>query len=463
MTLRMAGLITVMTSILLGAAGEARATFEFTATPRRGGQHIRFEEAQPGGLLRNEELTLSVTSDLGTQYRILQMLYQPLTNETGRTIPSGAWIQFSPSEPLGNLRPKLETPVALGQHQIYTSNAQGESDSFIIVFNVRVPEDQPGGIYRTQISFTAEPVTPVSGVSSRVLTLDVRVELRPTFNMTVTTATGGRSIDLGVIDRERVSAEAAIGLRVENNTGHAYRLVQQLVEPLTSEAGALLDEEEVTFVAQGTQRGRAAITAPEPVSLSPKIFYESDAGGTSDELALVYRAGASGGIPAGRYRGTVQWRAESSSPFVPAEPVTLPVVLRVEEVLDLQIELDPQGGLQFGRFGAGGAQSRIVTLTVVSNLGKPYQVSQLVGRKLTNEKGVTIDRESFTYRVDAGPASGGNALRGPSAVTEGESTLYTSDRRGTPEKIVVRYDLNVPPGAHSGAYTSEIKYSLTTI
>ncbi|MCG3176536.1 MAG: hypothetical protein MOGMAGMI_01494 [Candidatus Omnitrophica bacterium] len=447
--------------IVLGVCAEARAAFDFSATPRRGGQHIRFEEAQPGGLLRNEELTLTVDTDLGAQYRILQTLYQPLTNEQGRTLPSGAWIQFSPSEPLGTLRPKLETPVQLGQHQIYTSNTQGESDSFILVFNVRVPEDQPGGVYRTQISFTAEPVTPVSGVTSRVLTLDVRVELQPTFRMTILSAGGGRTLDLGSIDRDRATAEGALNVGVENNTGHSYRLVQQLVEPLTSETGEILDEDQLTVRPQEVRSGRVSAAAAEPVALSPKILYESDATGSSEELVLVYGAGTARPVPAGRYRGMLQLRAESASPYVSADPVPVPVQLRVDEVLDLQIELDPQGGLQFGRFGAGGTQSRTVTLSVVSNLGKPYQISQLVGRKLTNEKGVSIAQDQFTYSVQA--LSSGLPARPSEPVAEGESSIFTSDRAGTPEKLLVRYDLTVPPGAHSGSYTSEIKYSLTTI
>ena len=98
---RMTVLGVVFVGLFLSFSADAHAVFTLSVTPRRGGQHIRFEGAKPGTYLRNEEVTLKVTSDRGAQYRISQALYQPLTNEFGNTIPQGAFIVFSPSNPLG--------------------------------------------------------------------------------------------------------------------------------------------------------------------------------------------------------------------------------------------------------------------------------------------------------------------------------------------------------------------------
>ena len=107
---------------------DAWAVFELNVSPRRGGQSLRFAGEEPGGLLRNEEVTLTVTTDAAAQYRILQTVYQPLTNEFGNTLPASTFVVFSPSNPLGTLRTQLETAVGMGQAQIYTSNTAGSSD-----------------------------------------------------------------------------------------------------------------------------------------------------------------------------------------------------------------------------------------------------------------------------------------------------------------------------------------------
>src|SRR3989338_7840412 len=119
---------------LLTLVQDAHAVFTLSVTPRRGGQNIRFEPAKPGDYLRNEEVTFTVTSDRNAQYRIYQTVYQPLTNEFGNTIPQGAFIVFSPSNPLGTLRTQLETPITMGQAPIYASDTAGSSDSFVVGF-----------------------------------------------------------------------------------------------------------------------------------------------------------------------------------------------------------------------------------------------------------------------------------------------------------------------------------------
>src|SRR3989338_7729673 len=127
-SLRMTVLSVIFAGLFLFFSVDAQAIFTLTASPRRGGQGIRFEAGKPGTVLRNEEVTLSVTTDRNAQYRIYQTVYQPLSNQFGNTIPQGALIAFSPSNPLGTLRTQLETPVTMGQVPIYTSNSAGDSD-----------------------------------------------------------------------------------------------------------------------------------------------------------------------------------------------------------------------------------------------------------------------------------------------------------------------------------------------
>ena len=83
---------------------DASALFSLSVSPQRGVRSIDFEQSKPGTFLRNEEVTITMTSTLASQYTIYQTVYQPLTNDLGNTIPQEAFILFSPSTSLGTLK-----------------------------------------------------------------------------------------------------------------------------------------------------------------------------------------------------------------------------------------------------------------------------------------------------------------------------------------------------------------------
>ena len=438
---------------------DAHAVFQLTAEPRRGGRSIHFSAEggeNPGGLLRNEEVTLSVTTDRGVQYHVLQTVYQSLTNEFGNTIPAGAFIQFSPSNPLGNLRTQLETPISMGQKQIFTSNAAGASDEFVLVFNVRVPENQPGGVYRTQLTLTAEPVSAQAGASPSTTTLEVRVEVSPKFRLTIQNDKGGKFIDFARISKENPQASKVLNVQIDSNIGTRYRLLQQLNESPVSSTGESLTEGALTFHAKGSG-------SPSTLSQSATLLYQSNEWGGSELIPIEYFLNPSPTQRAGVYTGSVSFRVESSSPFVPQEVITVPIKSEIESIFSLETQMDYGGNMNFGAFKTGNEkQEKTVLLKVRSNLGEPYQVSQLVPRKMTNEEGGVIPKQHFLFFA-AKAKTGALAVSAPTPVEEGETVVFTSDMKGTPEEFVLSYSLTIPPGTKAGSYNSELKYSITTL
>jgi hypothetical protein len=444
-------------------ASEAHAVFQLQVSPRGGGQSVRFEVSEPGALLRNEEVVLSVVTDRAVQYRILQTVYQPLTNEMGATIPSNAFIMFSPSNTRGTLRPQLETPVAMGQTQIYTSNAAGESDEFVLALSVRVPENVSGGVYRTQITYTAEPVNAQGGVGPSTTTLDVRVEIQPKFRFEVRGERGSRALDLGRITKERSQAESSLSLEITSNIGSQYRVFHQLTEPLVSAQGDVLDERSMAFRVSGGSQGSVAAGANTPVPASQTLLYTSNEWGASDALRLDFALVPDIAQKAGIYRGNLSFRVDSRSPFVTQEVITVPVAIEVEPIFSFETKTDSGAGVNFGSFKPGqDRQERRVTLSVRSNLGEPYQISQIVPSALTTADGSPMPPEAFRFTV-ASPGEGTVKAPAGQPVQSGESVLYVSDPKGTPKDIEVQYVLEVPSQAKAGNYSSQIKYSMTTL
>ncbi len=463
--LRMTVLSVVFVGLFLSFSVEAHAVFTLSVVPRRGGQHIRFEGAKPGAYLRNEEVTLTVTSDRSAQYRISQTVYQPLTNEFGNTIPQGAFIVFSPSNPLGTLRTQLETPITMGQVPIYTSNTAGDTDSFVSVFNVKVPEDQPGGVYHTQITFTAELVNRQSGVSPSIVTMDVRVEITPDFQISIQNVRGGRYLEFERISKDKPASAGALKIEIESNIGTTYRIIQQLTEPLVSTQGFSLDESRLLFIGSGGNHGSlTAAGSPQEVRESPALLYTSSERGQGDVIQLQYQLIPGESQKAGVYSGNISFKIESSSPFVPSEVIQLPVKIEIETLFFLDTEIEQSAtNLNFGVFKSGEEkQERRVLLTVHSNLGQPYQVSQIVPRKLTNAEGTVIPREHFQF-FGSDAQTGVLTVMSPTPVQEGESVVFTSNQKGAPEKFTLNYILTIPHGARAGSYNSEVKYSITTL
>jgi len=438
------------------------AAFQLSVSPRRGGQSVRFEGAQPGGLLRNEEVTVAVDTDRATQYRILQTVYQPLTNELGNTLTAGTFVMFSPSNPLGTLRPQLETAVGMGQNQIYTSNNAGDSDQFVLVYNVRVPENQPGGIYRTQITFTAEPVNMQAGISPSTTTLEVRVEINPKFSIDILNERSTRSLDLGRITKDRAVAGQSLVFQITSNVGSPYRIFQQLTEPLVSAEGGTLDDAAFSFSPSGNAEGSFSSGARSPVPVSQNLLYTSGEWGGSDRFQLEYVLAPDLSEKAGSYRGSMSFRVESNSPFVSQEVINVPVVVEIEPIFSLDVAFTQGRSLNFGMFKTGDEkQDRQARLKVNSNLGQPYQITQIVPRKMMTDEGTPLADGNFQFFTQN--VSSGTASASPHPVEAGESVIYTSDSKGTPEEFLVNYSLSVPRDSRAGSYTSEVKYSITTL
>ncbi len=441
---------------------DAWAVFQLSASPRRGGQSVRFEGAEPGGLLRNEEVTLTVDTDRAAQYRILQTVYQPLTNEKGNTLPAGAFVMFSPSSPLGTLRAHLETPVGMGQTQIYTSNNEGTSDSFILVFNVRVPENLPGGIYRTQLTFTAEPVNMQAGVSPSTTTLEVRVEINPKFHIDILSEQSTRNLELGRLTKDRAGAQQALVFQITSNVGSTYRIFQQLTESLVSGEGEILAGASFTFSPSGNSVGSFGAGTNTEVPASQSLLYTSTEWGASDRFQVLYSLTPEITEKAGIYRGNFSFRVQSDSPHVSQEVINVPVSIEVESIFSLDVDFAQGGGLNFGALKSGNErQERQVVFKVHSNLGQPYQITQIVPRKITSEEGTSIGNDNF--RFFAGDVHLGTAPTTSRAVEPGESVIYTSDTKGTPEAFTVNYSLAIPGDSRAGSYSSEVKYSITTL
>ena len=300
-------------------------------------------------------------------------------------------------------------------------------------------------------------------MSPSVVTMEVRVEITPTFQIGTRSSKGGRGLDLGRVTKDRESAAENLLLEIESNIGSPYRIVQQLTEPLISEDGTVLDESDFSFSAAGKTQGGSATTGMAPVSSSSAVIYTSNDAGAGDTIQVQYFLKPEAEQKAGMYRGNLSFKVESGSTFTTQEVYHVPIQVEIEPIFYLDVEIEKGSNLHFGIYKTGEeVQEKRVRLTVHSNLRQPYQVSQILPSKLTSQEGAVIPPDYFVFSVSEAQ-SGILSVMAPSPVRDGEAPVFTSDTRGTPESFVLEYTLRVPREARAGSYNTQVRYSITTL
>ena len=81
---------------------------------------------------------------------------------------------------------------------------------------------------------------------------------------------------------------------------------------------------------------------------------------------------------------------------------------------------------------------------------------------MTNAEGAAIPEDNFHFSSQD-VKTGVLSVPAPVPVREGQTLIFTSDKKGTPEELVLNYELTVPTNAMAGSYHSELKYSITTL
>ena len=450
----------ILAFLFIGVKG-AYAAFNISVSPYEGGYDLRFGKIEPAMGRVNKEVIVDITTDINKQYRLIQVLQEPLTNREGDRFPQNSFLVYAVpgTNKYGSLSVEMETPVHMGRTVIYTSNQQGLSDSFSLVYSLIVPVDQPPGSYRGKLRLTLEPIGAAESPATAIL--DILAEVETESKITITTASGGRMIQLRTSPPEKRYSD--VGVDILGGMGRQFKILQLLSAPLISPEGNTLDLDSVNVVVRGGYKGRA-LTNPTPLSLHQQTLYTSDPRGQADSFVITYSLGDLTGQKAGRYRGKIKYLLEGIQIANPLIDI-LDLEIDYPEVLELVVT--PELGTGFLRFDNLKPQEppRIseVNIEIRSNIGKPYQVSQNITSLFASKEGRTIPKEYFSLRTEADRVSGKLKYPEKTQVKLGDMILFVSDEKGSPDKFKVIYELSIPPDLKAGDYSTRITYSITAI
>ncbi len=447
---------TALLALILGVAVRAQAAFQISLTPVDGGEDLRFGR-QDVTLGAGKELRVRITADGQGPYRVFQRLLDPFMNEEGRTLSGRALTvhSVSGSNAFGTLYLDAGEPLGFSEQWIYSSSPEGVGDGFSLVYQVEPDELLYAGRYQGRILFTVRPRDSDGEIAERVL--HVFLDAPGGTNLETFSSSGEGRI---VVSGAEVGGEAFVEWRWSNPSGAVRRLFQEVLTQPEDEEGRRLPAGVLLLAVTGDGgrvRGSDGLEGPSPASL----VYESRS--REDRVRLDYRLSPEAEAPAGRYHGRLRLSLEVGGGM---EVRDYDVEVIVPPLLLLGLDFS-DGDVRFDDLLPGGPeQVRRVEVRVRSNLGRPYEVVQMVADPLSDTEGHEIPSEHFWLRVapstDEGPGGGllGRAPAGRVPVRPGETILYDSDAEGSPTRLRVEYHLEPYPGMTPGDYRTAIVYSL---
>lgn len=439
--------------------GNAWAAFGISAIPYEGGSDLRFGRLGAEISEVKKEVTIRVTTDINKQYRVFQEINSPLTNSEGQVIPytSLTFYTLRGSNRRGSLDAEQQQSMRRGRTLLYTSDTQGQGDSFILVYSLSSAGGLLGGDYRGQIRFSLESVD--GSATPQQVYLNVRATLEPSASLEVITPVGGKTIELKAGEVHQEKNEVLI--RIKGNFGQTYRIMQSLFDNLRS------DERELPAgsVFFKVSEGRKGVVAGQG-ELRPgnTVLYTSSPRGEADDVLVTYHLTEPLEAKAGTYRGRVRFPIEGPASLTRVEQTSLNFLVKIEPTFELEVSPETGGRIEFRDLKSGQPPKvNEVVIEVETNLGKPYQVSQKVENLLTNKEGKAIPKDKFVFYEQALTQAGVLKQASRAPVEVGETTLYVSDEKGAPAKFKIIYELTIPRDLTAGSYSSQITYSISEL
>lgn len=429
------------------------AAVSLTVSPADGSSSLKLEQAFLG-LDNKKDVRVRVTSTDGKRYQVFARVLEPIVNEKGESLDLQAvsLATVSNSNTSGTLYLQNENYLSMSEELIYSSAPSGESDSLTISYALNPDAVRSSGNYFGRIVFTVRSSD--GGDSQSTLTINVQASSR--FKATVM---GSKSPDRVIINDKDVTEKTAEFVKIDftGNSSQNIRVYQEVLVMPQSLEGSDLGAEGLIFYANGEGDGIKAQSV-SPLTQNRSLLYQ---GTDADSHIFVYyqlNPQILADQAPGTYVGRIKFTVESDQ--APQE-YFLDLQCQIQPVFTLDVSV-PSDGISFNHVVANRpAQEKEVTVTVHTNLHKPYQVTQNFQALMTNEKGDQISKEYFTQKVELPLGSRGRTkFNDFIPVDSGELPVFVSDSKGSPIVFKVIYKLQGYQGMSVGNFNAPLQFSL---
>jgi hypothetical protein len=444
-----------LSAILLLLTIPVQADVNLTAYPTSGGSTIRFGRVDLQKA-NDQEVTIRITSTGGQQYQVFQRLSGPMANEQGMSLGRSVILTGGKngSNSFGSYYLLGLDTLGYSDQLIYSSDTSGHSDSFSVIYRADPAEIRESGNFMGNILYT---VRPTGGGSQSQVVMRIFLESIGSLNIQARSSSGLDSVNLRSEGAGMQTGYFSISYK--DNYGDKVSIYQEILEPLRDDLNQNLQPETVQFSTSGDCKDQPYQNSSTLERKRVLLCSDSNVNGT-----LTVNFQFSPQTPeqkAGLYYGRIRYTAESSQ-----GTKVFDVTLKLEVLPIFKMEVEyPAEGMNFNRLlPTDPPQLREVIVKVRTNLGRPYNVTQMVSGMLTNEKGQELNKDYFTFRQELAPGASGKIFASDFiAVPLKDTPLFYSDPQGSPAQFKVVYRLRPFEGMLPGSYNTSITFSLGEI
>lgn len=436
-------------------AGSAFAALNMSVISLDGSNSLRLGRVIPG-LDNKKQLRVRITGTDGVQYQVFQRVAEPIVNEKGEALNLQAieTATLPNSNASGTLYLQNIERLSMGEQLVYTSGHGGPGDEFQIAYSVRPDLLNVSGHFQGKIVFTLRPIG--AGVPQQIF---VNVFLESTSAWKVSVDGGRIPGRVRVKDTDTVPGKADfVKISFSGNAGQEVRIYQETEGPFQNQMARDLGADVLRFGVEANSPEGVHVNGISSLGRARVLLYTSR---KAEDVISVYFLVDPEKVArqdAGLYAGRIRYIVERDNV---AEPFPIDLECQVEPFFAMELGLPPEGVRFSNILPTNPPVEKEVTVTVRSNIQKPYQVTQSLPTLMVNNQGEEIKREYLTFKVEIPQGTSGHTrYRDFSPVETGEYPVFSSDADGSPAVFKVVYRLKGYPQMPGGDFNAPIRYSL---
>ncbi|GEM_PF-2305969 len=128
--------------------------------------------------------------------------------------------------------------------------------------------------------------------------------------------------------------------------------------------------------------------------------------------------------------------------------------VNVEPVFVVNSSAEGGGNIDLGPVGPGEPPaSRVARVSIRSNTGRPYRITQRLEQRLQSDGGSDLQEEQVLFTVTDGVSGGRSEVSSPTPLTPQPVTLFTSGPQGESDDFTIVYTVSssrrlIPAGSY---------------
>lgn len=281
------------------------------------------------------------------------------------------------------------------------------------------------------------------------------------YSLSVLPFQGGNSLRFGRVTYKKGETKE-VKIRITSDVSEQYQVRQRILSPLKNSKGDIIPEEAISFhtLRGSNSYGSLYQDMPHRLTRSESVLYTSSPNGNGDSFTIVYSVNPDKINYSGEFRGQILYRLVPLSGTGSEQQSILNIYLDSRQNFEIDINTSSQSSRKLEL--SSSEKTGYINLEIKGQTGSPYQITQQMQQPIKNRKGEIISSDILNFSISA--QKGESFYPSPAALTQSPETIYTSNKNGEGENVIVKFAFSEKDDKEitAGEFQSQIKYKIET-